>query len=291
MSTDIGGPGGVLGMSYDTEEQLYQTALYVSSAVFAFVGLFPLYWMLQNAFKTRSAVLAGPTWLPSGEAFTFSNFDIIFGGEVGVYLLNTIIVTLGTIIAVIVISLIAGYGLARFDWSQKENFARFLLFGYMFSPIVLGLPLYLIWKTIGLLNTRVGLIVALTAISMPFSVWLMWKYIQTIPEAMEESAWIAGASRWRGFRDVIVPQTQPAIIAGALFAFALAWNDFTFAQILLPKDSATTFAPGIMRLIFQSYNVAWNDIMAVSVMMTVPPLLFAYFLQGYLLKGFEIRSL
>ena len=282
---------GVFGLDFTTENRLYEFALYVSSFIFAVIGLFPIYWMAQNAVKTRRAVLDGPTWFPSAESFTLDNFQILTNGDVGIYLMNTVIVTLGTIVAVVIISMIAGYGLARFQWSQKENFARFLLFGYMFSPIVLGLPLYLIWKTLGLLNTRVGLIIALTAISMPFSVWLMWKYIQTIPAAMEESAWIAGASRWRGFRDIIVPQTQPAIIAAALFAFALAWNDFTFAQILLPKNSATTFAPGIMRLIYQGYDVAWSDIMAVSLLMTVPPLLFAYFLQGYLLKGFEIRSL
>jgi multiple sugar transport system permease protein len=81
------------------------------------------------------------------------------------------------------------------------------------------------------------------------------------------------------------------MIATSLFAFAIAWNDFTFAQILLPSQEATTFAPGILRLVYQSYEVSWGDLMAVSLVMTVPPMLFAYFLQGYLLKGFEIRSL
>lgn len=282
---------GVFGLSYSRENKLYEWSLYISSVIMAIVGVFPIYWMAQNAVKTRTAVLQGPTLFPRAGEFTLENFEIIFSGDVGVFLLNTIIVTIGTIVAVVVISMIAGYGMARFRWRQKENFARFLLFGYMFSPIVLGLPLFLIWKRMGLLNTRIGLIVALTAISMPFSVWLMWKYIQTIPLSQEESAWIVGASRWRGFRDIIVPQTQPAMIAAALFAFALSWNDFTFAQILLPSSETTTFAPGIMRLIVRGYDVAWNDIMAVSLLMTIPPLLFAYFLQGYLLKGFEIRSL
>jgi len=84
--------------------------------------------------------------------------------------------------------------------------------------------------------------------------------------------------------------SRPSFLA-ALFAFAIAWNDFTFAQILLPKNEATTFAPGMMRLVNQGYNIGWNEIMVVSLLMTVPPLLFAYFLQDYLLKGFEIRSL
>jgi multiple sugar transport system permease protein len=119
----------------------------------------------------------------------------------------------------------------------------------------------------------------------------MWKYIQTIPQSMEESAWVDGASRWRSFRDVVVPQCRPAIIAAALFAFALAWNDFTLAEILLPAAEKTTFAPGILRIIGRRTFLPEAQIMAVSLAMTLPPLIFAYFMQSYLLKGFEIRSL
>jgi multiple sugar transport system permease protein len=289
-STDTNN-SGVLGLGFETDDRVYQAALYVSAGIFLFVGLFPIYWIAQSSLKTREAILDGVSWLPSAGEFTLSNYAVLTNGDIQLYFLNTVIVTMGTVILTVIVSLIAGYGLARLSIPHKENFARFLLFGYMFSPIVLGLPLYLIWQSIGLLNARVGLIIALTAISMPFSVWLMWKYVQTIPEAMEESAWVAGASRWRAFRDIIIPQTQPAIIAAALFAFALAWNDFTFAQILLPSNEATTFAPGILRQITQGYDIAWNDIMAASMAMTLPPLLFAYFLQSYLLQGFKIRSL
>lgn len=283
---------GAFGLSFQTADRLYRAALIVSATIFFMVGMFPVYWMAQSSLKTRQAILEGASPLPTAESFTLEHYSILTSGsDIALYIANTVIVTIGTIILVVIVSLIAGYGLARFSFPHKENFARFLLFGYMFSPIVLGLPLYLIWKNLGLLNTRIGLIIALTAISMPFAVWLMWKYMQTIPESMEESAWVAGASRWRAFRDVVVPQTQPAIIAAALFAFAIAWNDFTFAQILLPANEATTFAPGVFRMISTSYDISWGDIMAVSLLMTVPPLVFAYFLQTYLLRGFQIRAL
>ncbi|MWG36346.1 ABC transporter permease subunit [Halomarina oriensis] len=252
---------------------------------------FPLYWMAQNAFKTRLAINAGVSWLPTGDAFTLERFGIVNNGAVLTYITNSIIVTIGTVLLVVAVSLVAGYGLARYDFRGKVAFARFLLLGYLFSPIVLALPLYLIWDWTGLLNTHIGLILALSAVSMPFAVWLMWKYIQTIPQAMEESAWIAGAPRWRGFVDVVLPQTTPAIIANALFAFGLAWNDFTFAQILLPSNDATTFPPGILRLVNASFETGYGDFMAVGLLMTIPPLLFAFFLQSYLLKGFEIRAL
>jgi len=93
--------------------------------------------MAQNSLVTRQAVLDGPVLIPSPEEVTLSNFAIIFNNDVVMYFFNTTVVTIGTIVSVCILSLIAGYGLARFEWSQKENFARFLLFGYMFSPIVL----------------------------------------------------------------------------------------------------------------------------------------------------------
>lgn len=293
-STETGRTGAtsVLGLTHRTANRVYRAALIVSATIFFMVGMFPVYWMAQSSLKSRQGILEGASSLPTAETFTFDHYAaLLAGGDIVLYIANTIIVTIGTIILVVVVSLIAGYGLARLSFPHKENFARFLLFGYMFSPIVLGLPLYLIWKNLGLLNTRIGLIVALTAISMPFAVWLMWKYIQTIPESMEESAWVAGASRWGAFRDIVIPQTQPAIIAAALFAFAIAWNDFTFAQILLPANEATTFAPGMFRLIGSSFDISWGEIMAVSLLMTIPPLVFAYFLQSYLLRGFQIRAL
>jgi multiple sugar transport system permease protein len=293
MSTDTpSDTDGIFGLGYRAEEKLFSRLKQISAAIFVVVGVFPIYWMLQASLTTRErASSSGISWFPTPETFTLSNYEVLTNPDVALYVINSIVVTLGTIILVVLISLIAGYGLARFNMPQKENFARFLLLGYLFSPIVLGVPLYLIWQNLGLLNTRLGLIIALTAISMPFAVWLMWKYIQTIPEAMEESAWVAGASRWQGFRDIIIPQTQPAIIAAALFAFALAWNDFTFAQILLPANEASTFAPGVFRLIQRGYDIARVDVMAVSMAMTLPPLIFAYFMQSYLLKGFQIRSL
>ena len=293
MSTDTpSDTDGIFGLGYRAEEKLFSRLKQISAAIFVVVGVFPIYWMLQASLTTRArASSSGISWFPTPETFTLANYEVLTNPDVALYVINSIVVTLGTIILVVLISLIAGYGLARFNMPQKENFARFLLLGYLFSPIVLGVPLYLIWQNLGLLNTRLGLIIALTAISMPFAVWLMWKYIQTIPEAMEESAWVAGASRWQGFRDIIIPQTQPAIIAAALFAFALAWNDFTFAQILLPSNEASTFAPGVFRLIQRGYDIARVDVMAVSMAMTLPPLIFAYFMQSYLLKGFQIRSL
>ncbi|AGB33325.1 binding-protein-dependent transporters inner membrane component [Natrinema pellirubrum DSM 15624] len=284
-------PGGVFGLSYDRETSVIESLKVVSTAIIVLVGAWPIYWMTQLAFTEYETVEDTVTVFPTPDIFTLDNFNVLTEPEMYTYMFNTVVVAIGTIVTVVLVSLIAGYGLARLEFPQKENFARILLIGYLFSPIVIGIPLYQIWQTIGLLGTRFGLIIALSAISMPFAVWLMWKYIMTIPEAHEEAAWVDGASRWRGFRDVVVPQCRPAIIAAALFAFALAWNDFTFAQILLPQTDTTTFAPGILRAMGQAQFLPQAYLMAISLAMTLPPLLFAYFMQSYLLKGFQVRAL
>ncbi|MDF9747512.1 carbohydrate ABC transporter permease [Natrinema salsiterrestre] len=284
-------PGGIFGLSYDGETRIFETLKLISTAIIVLVGAWPIYWVTQLAFTEYETVEDVVTVFPTPDIFTLGNFVVLTQPRMYTYIFNTVVVAIGTIVTVVLVSLIAGYGLARLEFPQKENFARVLLIGYLFSPIVIGIPLYQIWRSIGLLGTRIGLIIALSAISMPFAVWLMWKYIMTIPEAHEEAAWVDGASRWRGFRDVVVPQCRPAIIAAALFAFALAWNDFTFAQILLPQTDTTTFAPGILRAMGQAQFLPDAYLMAISLAMTLPPLLFAYFMQSYLLKGFQVRAL
>lgn len=284
-------PGGMFGLSYDSESRVFEALKLLSTAIIVLVGVWPIYWMIQLAFTEYETVEDAVTVFPLPEIFTLDNFAVLADPEMYTYMFNTVVVAIGTIVTVVVVSLIAGYGLARLSFPQKKNFARILLIGYLFSPIVIGIPLYQIWRSIGLLDTRIGLIIALSALSMPFAVWLMWKYIMTIPEAHEEAAWVDGASRWRGFRDVVVPQCRPAIIAAALFAFALAWNDFTFAQILLPSTETTTFAPGVLRAMGQAQFLPDAHLMAISLVMTLPPLLFAYFMQSYLLKGFQVRAL
>lgn len=271
---------------------IFKSALYGSLAFLITILAFPLYWMAKSAFTTEMGIQQEPlTLVPTGELFTAEQFGIVFSETVARYVLNSIIVTAGTVTTVIIVSLIAGYGLARFNYKRKVGIARFLLIGYMFSPIVLAIPLYLIWDTLGLLNRHVGLILALSAVSMPFAVWLMWKYIQTIPASMEESAWVDGASRWRAFIDVIVPQTKPAMIANSIFAFAIAWGDFTFSYILLPSNEARTFPPGIFHMFHSAWDTGYGEFMAASLLISIPPLLFAYFLQSYMMRGFKIRAI
>jgi multiple sugar transport system permease protein len=185
------------------------------------------------------------------------------------------------------LAVVSGYGLTRFSFRGKTTAARMVLFSYMVSPIVLAIPLYIIFFNFGLLNSYLAAVLAITAIAAPFSIWLMWQYFQNIPMTYEESAWTSGASRWRTVRDVVLPLARPGYISVAIFAFSVAWNDYTMAKVVLSDQALYPITLG-SALFLDQLNIGWGEQMAVSVLISVPPFLVALFLQNYLLQGFNL---
>jgi multiple sugar transport system permease protein len=186
------------------------------------------------------------------------------------------------------ISTTAGYGLTRLEFPFKLTFARVILFGYMIAPIVLAIPMYILYSSLGLLNTYLGIIIAHSVRATPFGVWLMWKMFQTVPIAKEEAAWMMGASRTRSARDIALPSVFPGILAVGVFAFATVWGDFTFARILLPDSNMMTLAPGLIRLTQRGAYLNTGHLMVISTVMSVIPIFFAFKLQDTLLRGFRL---
>jgi multiple sugar transport system permease protein len=165
-----------------------------------------------------------------------------------------------------------------------------VLFAYMFSPIVLAIPLYVIFFSLGLLNSYFALSLALTGISAPFTIWLMWQYFQTVPMALEESAWVRGASRTRTLWEVVLPVARPGYISAAIFSFAVAWNDYTMARVVMSQDEMYTMTVGAS-LFLDRVSIGWSETMAASLLVSIPPFLIALFLQNYLLQGFNVGGL
>lgn len=267
-------------------ERLVNVVRYGGLAIVSIYLIFPLYWIIISGFKPRdilfSSVTIIPTQLSLGsmtELFTTTIFPR--------FVMNSIITTTGATVTTVTFALLGGYGLARSEFQGQRNLARVVLFTYMFPQIVIGIPLYIIFYNLGLLNSYIALIAGHTAIALPFCLWLMWQFFQTIPIAFEESAWIAGASRWRTFRDVVLPMAVPGMIAVSIFAFAVSWSDFTIARILLTDRPMQTFPVGI-NMFLQTDRVSWGMLTAAGTVIMIPSLLLVYFLQRYILIGFAI---
>jgi len=194
-------------------------------------------------------------------------------------------VALGVVFLTTVSATLGGYGLARIDIPRKQSFARMILFGYMFPAILLAIPMFIFWNELGIINSYIGLILAETGVALPFSLWMMWKFFQTVPESLEEAAQMAGATRFRAFYEIALPVAKPGIVAIAIFSFAGSWNAYTFPRIIMVDTEMWPLTIGLYSFTVQE-SILWGQLMAASVLTLLPPFLFIFVLQKYLLAGF-----
>jgi len=273
------------------QARVKRVSLVVVAVLVAIFVTIPVYVMVAVAVQAPQTVFAGGDVNLLVESFTFRNFAVLFEETATVqYFTNSLIVTVSSTVLSTSLAVAAGYGLTRFDFSGKTMAARAVLFSYMFSPIVLAIPLYVIFFTLGMLNSYFALTLALTGISAPFTIWLMWQYFQTVPISLEESAWVRGASRTRTLWDVVLPVARPGYVSAAIFSFAVAWNDYTMARVVMSQDEMYTITVGAS-LFLDRVSIGWGETMAVSLLICIPPFLIALFLQNYLLQGFNVGGL
>ncbi len=282
----VGGPGGIV--SSRTQRRLRRIALYLTALVVTAFIITPLYMMVVVSFQSPETLFSGGDLTLLPPEVSLANFlTLLEETETVRYLLNSVLITGGVVVVSTVLAVVSGYGLSRFSFRGKTATARLVLFSYMVSPIVLAIPLYVIFFTLGLLNSYIAAILSISAIAAPFSIWLMWQYFQNIPETYEESAWTSGASRWRTVRDVVLPMARPGYVSVAIFAFSVAWNDYTMVKVVLNDQSLYPITLG-SSLFLDQLSIGWGEQMAVALLMSVPPLLVALFLQNYLLQGFNL---
>lgn len=295
MSTDDDGrwSGGGNGpplwgrLSYTTRRRFGKLGLYGAVAAIVLVIGFPLYWMAVSSVREPHTILTREPSLVSADVTLEHYRTLVFHSPfVDVYLVNSLVVAIGVVGLTTTLATLGGYGLTRIDVPHKRVFARGILFGYMFPSILLALPMYVFWRELGLINSYAGLILAETALALPFSLWLMWKYFQAVPRSLEESARIDGASRIRAFYDVALPMAKPGVTAVAVFAFAVSWTEFTMPKVLTSDPDMYVITVGLESFVLQ-HNVLWGQTMAASVVTLVPAFLFVVALQRYLFRGFR----
>jgi multiple sugar transport system permease protein len=289
MAIGEGAAGSIVPQS--VQKRVKRISLIVVALLVAVFVTVPVYVMVAIALQSPTAVFAGGDVNLLIKEFTLRNFRVLFDDTNTVrYFTNSLIVTASSTLLSTSLAVAAGYGLTRFEFTGKTIAARAVLFAYMFSPIVLAIPLYVIFFSLDLLNSYFALTMALTAISAPFTIWLMWQYFQTVPISLEESAWVRGASRTRTLWDVVLPVASPGYISAAIFSFAVAWNDFTMARVVMSQDEMYTITVGAS-LFLDRVSIGWGETMAVSLLICIPPFIIAVFLQNYLLQGFNVGGL
>jgi ABC-type glycerol-3-phosphate transport system permease component len=258
--------------------------LYAGALFLVLQAAFPFFWMVSTSFKPPREVFAQPpTFIP--QDVTWENFYRLFTTtNFLIYFWNSTYVCGLTVLLTMAVSAAGAYSLTRYRYPGREKIAGLILCTYMFAPIMVVIPFFILVKKIGIENTHFALVLALTSFCLPFTLWLLRAFFQTIPIELEQAAMVDGAGRLRAVIYVVLPLALPGIIATSIFTFILAWNDYIFTRILITSDELKTLPVGVQDL-FNSAIVDWGLIMGAGMMITIPALIFFVTVQRYLIRG------
>lgn len=250
----------------------------------SFFVLIPVLWMISTSLKTEPETFAiPPRWIP--ETVTLASYKAMWVDYPFLYYFrNSIIVTLTAVVISISISCLTGYGVTRFRFRGKESFLGFVLLTQMFPSVMLLVPYYKVLNTYGLNNTLIGLSLVYISFTVPFCSWMMVGYFKTIPLELDEAAIIDGCSRWQAFVKITLPVVIPGVASSAIYAFVTCWNEYMFANLLMADGKLKTVSVGIAEL-NGYYKIMWNDLMAPSVVASIPLVIGFIFLQKYFIGG------
>ena len=271
-------------------KKLQILGIYAGAIFILLVMGFPLYWMVKTSVEPPATLFSPPySYFPP--MFSVENYRLLlFETYFLTFLKNSLIVGFFCTLITALVSTLAGYGLTRFEFHGKKLIARGTLFSYMFPELMLGIPLYIIFDSMGLRNTYVGLVLAHASIGIPLGTWTMWQYFQIVPHSLEEAAWVSGASRMKTLREIVLPIAAPGIITVSTFAFAFSWNDYTYAKIFQDDISMFTVTTGINSFVERT-AVHWGLIQAGATLITIPTLIIIVFLQRQLLESMAMGGL
>jgi arabinogalactan oligomer/maltooligosaccharide transport system permease protein len=269
--------------------RLWWALAYLGLIVVCAVVLYPVLLVCKKAFEPGRHFALSASPVPT--AFTLVHFTDLFSARGGHgellflrHTLNSVVVALATTVVGVVLSCTAAYALSRFRFPGRSAGLTSFLVVQMFPATLLLLPLYVILDKLGLLNSLVGLVLVYSTTAIPFCVWTLKGYFDTLPRELEEAARIDGASQWMIFRKIILPLTRPGIAVTALFSFMTAWNEFIMASTFMTDESKYTL-PVLIQSSVGQFSADWGLFAAGAIVTSLPVMVAFYVLQKYLVGG------
>lgn len=268
---------------------VYQIIFYGILSLYAVFTLLPIIYLFVSSLKTQQQIYDGISstfWFTP----TLDSYRFIFETKPILNLLmNTLIVSTGSTIISLVFGTMAAYALACYRFRGRNDIAFYILSIRMFPPIVAALPIFIIFNSLNLLDSRIGLILAYTTFNLPFVIWMMTGFIKAVPVQLEEAAMVDGQSKLGAIRDILLPVLRPSLIAVSIFCLIFSWNEFFFA-LILTKSKAKTLPVAIPEFITWT-EVGWNYVAAAGVVLVMPVLIFAFLAQRYMVRGMSMGAI
>jgi multiple sugar transport system permease protein len=261
--------------------------LFAPATTVALIGVFafgPVYWVLVTALTpTQDVFRFPPHFIP--DRITFEHFTAILDNpKLLRYLTNSLIVSTITAVLTVIVAAYTGYSFAKFRYRGRRSLMYLVLASQMFPQALLLITLYLVFSQVGLINSYLALILSFTTFTLPLCVWMLKGFFDTIPDELIEAAKVDGAGQGAIIHRILLPVSLPGLVATGLFAFIRGWNDFIFALTLAGPDKQT-LPPGLVNTFLGEFETAWPDLMAASLVVSLPVVIGFTILQRYLVAG------
>jgi len=251
-------------------------------SIMTFATLYPVLWVIKMALTSSQGFDASPVPFPSDP--TLDNFEhVLFELPFFNWLFNSLVVSVATTLLGVFLACTSAYALSRFRFPGRVPAMLSFLVTQMFPGVLMMIPLYLIMDTLGLLNQLLGLVLVYSTTAIPFCVWMLKGYFDTIPKELEEAALMDGASTGTIFWRIILPLSLPAVAVTALFSFMTAWNEFILAAVFMNEDKYT-LPVGLQRLVGQ-FGTDWGYFAAGAILVSIPVMSLFFALQKSLVGG------
>jgi arabinogalactan oligomer/maltooligosaccharide transport system permease protein len=260
---------------------------YVVLIIAAAIAVLPAAWVFVTSFKTESEIFSTQVELVGRSGITFANYEFLLNrGDFQQWFLNSVLVAVAVTIIGVFLAATAGYALSRYRFRGRGPTLYIFLVAQMFPGIVLLVPLFNIFTSLGLIDQLTSVIIAYSTIAIPFCVLMLKAYFDTIPFDLEEAGQVDGLGVFGGFWRIVLPLSVPGVAVTAFYSFVTAWNEFMLASAFLVSRDKLTLPVGLSTFI-DPFNQPWHLLAAASVIISIPVMVFFFVAQRYLISGLQ----
>jgi arabinogalactan oligomer/maltooligosaccharide transport system permease protein len=266
---------------------LVSLGLHLTLIAASVVAIFPVLWVLLSSFKSNEVIKSQTELQPLPDPWTIENYRTVLGQndhEFLHWLFNSVVVALGTTVVGVFLAATAGYAFSRYRFPGYRPALTAFLVAQMFPGVILLVPIYKIIVDLGLLNTKTALILAYATVAVPFCVWMLKGYFDTIPISLEEAGLIDGLTPFGTFWRIVIPLSLPGLAVTSFYSFITAWNEVLFANVFLTETENYTLPIGLRTYVFQ-FEQQYGWLAAGAVLVTIPAVIMFLLAQRYLVSG------
>jgi arabinogalactan oligomer/maltooligosaccharide transport system permease protein len=260
---------------------------YVVLVIAAAIAILPAIWVFVTSFKAESEIFSTDVEVVGRSGITFANYELLLSrGDFQQWFINSVLVAAAVTVIGVFLAATAGYALSRYRFRGRNGSLYIFLVAQMFPGIILLVPLFNLFTTLGLIDQLVALVIAYSTIAIPFCVLMLKAYFDTIPFDLEEAGMVDGLGVFGGFWRIVLPLSVPGVAVTAFYSFITAWNEFMLASAFLVSRGNLTLPVGLSTFI-DPFNQPWHLLAAASVIISIPVMVFFFIAQRYLISGLQ----